>query len=150
MSKSAAVRISGFLPSLLAIALVTGLAKPSFAQTKIYTPIPLQAGTQISDRLSAQDIPTGEGGFARDYTITLEAGDQIVVDLSSEDFDTIVVLMDTNGTTVAENDDGPDGSTNSLLFTRITKAGSYIVRVRAFGETLGGGFKLKLTRLKPV
>ncbi len=58
--------------------------------------------------------------------------------------------MDTNGTTVAENDDGPDGSTNSLLFTRITKAGTYIVRVQAFGETTGGNFKLKVTRLKPV
>jgi hypothetical protein len=54
------------------------------------------------------------------------------------------------GSTIAENDDGPDGSSNSLLFTRVTKAGTYIVRVRSFGETGIGSFKLKVTRLKPI
>jgi len=136
--------------SLAALVCISVTPKPGFAQNKIYNPIPLQAGTQISDRLSTQDIPTGQGGFARDYAVSLSAGDQLVIDLTSEDFDTIVVLMNANGTTVAENDDGPDGSTNSLLFTRITKAGTYIVRVQAFGETVGGSFKLKVTRLKPI
>ncbi|NES00803.1 MAG: peptidase, partial [Symploca sp. SIO1B1] len=28
--------------------------------------------------------------------------------------------------------------------------GKYIIRVRAFGETGGGNFKLKVTRLKPI
>jgi hypothetical protein len=55
-----------------------------------------------------------------------------------------------DGSTVGENDDGPDGTTNSLLFTRITETGRYIIRVRAFGETSGGAFKLKVTRLRPV
>jgi hypothetical protein len=51
---------------------------------------------------------------------------------------------------VAENDDGPDGSTNSLLFARITETGKYLIRVRAFGETGGGAFQLKVTRLRPI
>ena len=57
----------------------------------------------------------------------LEAGEQVAIDLTSEDFDTI-----------------------SLLFARITQGGKYIVRVRAFGETGSGSFKLKVTRLRPV
>jgi hypothetical protein len=44
----------------------------------------------------------------------------------------------------------PDGSTNSLLFTRITRTGNYFIRVRAFGELAGGNFKLKVTQLKPL
>lgn len=119
-------------------------------QNRIYAPIPMTAGRDINDRLSESDIPTGQGGFARDYTVQLQTGDQIAIDLSSDSFDTIVSLMTVQGATVAENDDGPDGTTNSLLFTRITKAGNYIVRVKAFGETTGGPFKLKLTRLRPV
>ena len=59
------------------------------------------------------------------------------------------MLIADDGATIAENDDGPDGTTNSLLFSRITEAGKYIVRVRAFGDTSGGEFTLKLTRLKP-
>jgi hypothetical protein len=118
--------------------------------THLYAPLPLPANGEVSDTLTDKDIPTGEGGFARDYAVKLEAGDQVAIDLTSEDFDSIVMLLAADGSTIAENDDGPDGTTNSLLFARITESGSYIVRVRAFGETGSGRFKLKLTRLRPV
>jgi Bacterial pre-peptidase C-terminal domain len=115
-----------------------------------YEPIALPSGNEIADILSDKDIPTGEGGFFRDYQVKLENGDQVAIDLISDEFDSIVTLIKADGSTVAENDDGPDGSTNSLLFARITEAGDYIVRVRAFGETGGGNFKIKLTRLRPI
>lgn len=72
------------------------------------------------------------------------------VDLSSENFDTIITLLAPNGATVLENDDSPEGTSNSVLFTRITETGTYIVRVRSFGETGVGKFKLKVTKLQPV
>ncbi len=126
------------------------LGLPATAQQKIYDPVPISSNKEISDTLSEKDIPTGEGGFARDYYMELEEGDQIAIDLTSEEFDTMVTLIAADGSTVAENDDGPDGTTNSLLFSRITENGKYIIRVRAFGETSGGEFQLKLTRLKPA
>ncbi|BCX07900.1 MAG: hypothetical protein KatS3mg066_1759 [Fischerella sp.] len=101
-------------------------------------------------RCQKKIFPQGQGGFARDYMVTLKKGDNLAVDLSSESFDSIVTLLAPDGTTVAENDDGPDGTSNSLLFTRITEPGTYIVRVRSFGETGVGAFKLKVTRLQPV
>ena len=120
------------------------------AQSAIYKPIPITSGKTISDKLTDKDLPTGQGGFARDYVLQLKEGDQLSIDLTSENFDTIVTLIGSDGATVAENDDGPDGSTNSLLFTRITKTGTYFIRVRAFGELAGGNFKLKVTQLKPL
>jgi len=123
---------------------------PTQAQSSLYNPLVLPLNRSISDRLSTQDIPTGDGGFARDYQVTLEEDDQVSIDVKSEDFDSIVLLIASDGTTIAENDDGPDGTTNSLLFTRITESGRYIIRVRAFGKTGGGRFTLKLTRLQPV
>ncbi|MBM0741341.1 PPC domain-containing protein [Phormidium sp. CLA17] len=119
------------------------------AQTPIYTPIPLTPGKNVVDKLSNRDIPTGQGGFARDYVVPLQAGSQLAIDLASDNFDTIVYLLASDGTTVAENDDGPDGTTNSLLFTRITKTGTYSIRVRSFGEVSAGNFTLKVTLLKP-
>jgi hypothetical protein len=120
------------------------------AELQMYNPIPLPSNQEISDNISDRDIPTGEGGFARDYSVDLNEGDQVAVDLTSDDFDTVVVLVAADGTTVAENDDGPDGTTNSLLFARVTEKGRYIVRVRAFGETGAGKFSLKVTRLQPI
>ena len=138
----------------LSLAVIGGavaiLELPATAEQKIYSPVSLSSNKEISDTLSEKDIPTGEGGFARDYYMELEAGDQIAIDLTSEEFDTIVILIAEDGSTVAENDDGPDGTTNSLLFSRVTEDGTYVIRVRAFGETSGGKFKLKLTRLKPT
>lgn len=140
-------RSLGLLVSLSTVCL---LSTAALAQSRPYTPTPLIAGNEVNDRLTDTDIPTGQGNFARDYAIRLQAGDQVSIDLASDYFDTIITLMTDRGSTVAENDDGPDGTTNSLLFTRISKTANYVIRVKAFGETAGGAFKLKLTRLKPA
>lgn len=133
------------------VSLLIGIkALPVQAQQKLYNPVPLPSNYEVSDTLTDKDIPTGEGGFARDYMVQLEKGDQVAIDLNSDDFDSIILLLAADGSTVAENDDGPDGSTNSLLFARVEEAGKYIIRVRAFGETGSGKFKLKLTRLRPM
>lgn len=132
------------------ILLVLGVsATAGFAQKRLYNPILLNA-SEISDTLTEKDIPTGQGGFARDYMVKLNKGESLAVDLSSDSFDSIITLLGPDGVTVAENDDGPDGSSNSLLFTRINKSGNYVIRVRSFGETGVGAFKLKVTRLKPL
>lgn len=150
MIKAFAARFSFALlvpATLLAVSLTAVAAR---AQNQLYNPIPLPPSGEVSDTLTDKDIPIGEGGFARDYVVNLNGGDQAAIDLTSESFDTIVTLLAADGSTVGENDDGPDGSTNSLLFTRISETGKYIIRVRAFGQTSGGAYKLKVTRLRPI
>ncbi|HEY9637243.1 MAG TPA: PPC domain-containing protein [Coleofasciculaceae cyanobacterium] len=150
MTKAFAARFSLTLllpATFLAVSLTAAAVK---AQNQLYSPIVMPPNNEVSDTLTDKDIPVEKGGFARDYAINLSAGDQVAIDLTSESFDTIVTLLGSDGSTVGENDDGPDGSTNSLLFVRITEAGRYIIRVRAFGATGGGSFKLKVTRLRPV
>ena len=137
-----------FIPATI---LAVGLgAKAVNAQTRVYTPIELPNNREITDTLSNQDIPTGFGGFARDYTVYLEDGDQVAIDVISEEFDALVSLMNPSGGTVGENDDGPDGTTNSLLFARITQSGTYIVRIRAYAGQGEGEFFLKVARLRPI
>lgn len=136
--------------TLLAVSIGTTSAVAQCSRCKVYNPLALPVSKEVNDTLSEKDIPTGQGGFARDYIMQLNAGDNVAIDLSSESFDAILTLLAEDGSTVSENDDGPDGSTNALLFTRIAKTGKYIVRVRAFGATGFGEFKLKVTRLQPV
>ena len=150
MIKAFAVGLSQVLLIWATLLTVGMSAKKAVAQSKLYNPIPLPASNQVGDQLSEKDIPTGQGGFARDYSVKLYAGDNVAIELMSDSFDTIVTLLAPDGSTVGENDDGPDGSTNSLLFTRVTKTATYTVRVHAFGETGVGPFKLKVTRLRPL
>ncbi|MEL6553574.1 MAG: PPC domain-containing protein [Cyanobacteria bacterium J06621_11] len=119
------------------------------ASAQLYNP-PTLGSEEVSDTLTPADIPTGFGGFAKDYIVDLEAGDQITIDAISDDFDTLVTLMDANGITVSENDDGPDGSTNSLLFARISEGGKYTIRVRSYAGEGAGPFTVKLARLRPI
>lgn len=130
--------------------LIAATAEVAGAQTRVYNPISINPGAEVSDSLTDQDIPTGEQGFARDYVVNLTSGDQVTIDLASDSFDAVVILLANDGTTVGQNDDGTDGTTNSLLFVRIKETGRYIVRVRAFGPTGSGPFKLKVTRLRPI
>ncbi len=127
-----------------------GVGYSAVAQSKLYNPIALPPSNEIVDKLTENDIPTGLGGFARDYLVNLNRGDNVAIDLTSDSFDAMVTLLSADGTTISENDDGPDGTTNALLFTRVTVTGTYVVRVRAFGETGIGNFKLKVTRLRPA
>lgn len=122
----------------------------AMASSRVYEPIPLPISKPITDTLSALDIPLGQGGFARDYIVSLTAADQVVIELKSERFDTFVSLLAADGTTVGENDDGPDGTTNSRLVVCISQSGTYTVRVQASGETKAvGPFTLFVTRFHP-
>ena len=117
---------------------------------RVYTPLPLPPSNEVADALTDRDIPLGDGGFARDYAIQLASGEQVVIELTSDNFDTVVTLLTKEGKTFGKNDDGPDGSSNSLLFARIKKTGPYTVRVQGFSDTSGGKFSLKVSRLKVV
>ncbi len=146
MSNGYATRLSliSLAPAtLLAVGLSAVVAS---AQVHLYKPIPLPIGDQIKDTLSNKDIPTGQRGFAKDYVVSLSAGDQVTIALSSDSFDTSVSLLAADGSPVGENDDAPDGSTNSLLVVKITNSGNYIVRVQAAGQSKTlGPFTLKVT-----
>jgi hypothetical protein len=122
----------------------------SSTSTQFYNPMPMPSSNEVSDTLTDKDIPTGSGGFYRDYRVTFAEGDQVVMDLTSEEFDTIISLIAPDGSTITENDDGPDGTTNSLLFARISRPGEYVIRVSPYAGQGVGAFKLKVTRLRPV
>ncbi len=116
----------------------------------LYNPVEMPESDEITDILTDQDIPTGYGGFARDYTIMLESGDYLVIDLASDEFDTIITMLAPDGSTFGENDDGPDGTTNSMLFARVTEGGQYVLRVTPYAGQGTGEFNLKVTRLRPI
>lgn len=137
------------LPLLVpATALAVGFSALSATAQTLYSPIPMPESNQVSDSLTDKDIPTGSGGFARDYLVTFTEGEQVVIDLTSDEFDTIITLIGPDGAAVAENDDAPDGSTNSMLFARVSKAGTYIIRVSPYAGQGIGRFNLKVTPLR--
>ena len=72
------------------------------------------------------------------------AGQTVTISLNSEDFDTLVRVLDANGVEVATNDDGGD-SLNSLLNFTPTEDGEYTVVVDSFDGAPSGTFQLSVS-----
>jgi hypothetical protein len=136
--------------TLLGFLILGNAGKVAAQENRVYTPLPLPPSNEVTDTLTDRDIPLGDGGFARDYAIQLTSGEQLAIELTSDNFDTVLTLLSKEGKTIGKNDDGPDGSSNSLLFARIKKTGMYTVRVQGFSETSGGKFILKVSRLRAI
>ncbi len=84
------------------------------------------------------------------YSFEGQAGDVVIVSLSSEDFDTYLSLNQPNGTfPLAENDD--TNGTNSLIGPiTLPVDGLYQIEVRAYSDAAVGDFQLNLSRPEVV
>ncbi len=74
---------------------------------------------------------------AQQYAFDATAGDQVLISASSFDLDTYLLLYDSAGTLLAQDDDGGE-ETNSLLSFEIPETATYTVEVTTFGAQFGG------------
>jgi hypothetical protein len=73
-----------------------------------------------------------------DYTISLQAGQAVLINLQSDQFDTYLVMVNPQGNEVASNDDGGDGTNSRLVFVA-DSAGIYTIRVGSCCINPAGG-----------
>ncbi len=87
-------------------------------------------------------ILPGETAYSKDYRIRAGRNDNIEFTLDSDDFDTVLELLDSNYNSLEKNDDYTDG-TNSQIVYRFAAAGTYVLRVSALESGETGSFALK-------
>lgn len=95
----------------------------------------LRFGRPVQGTLSGTDAVNDLDGYEDAWDVQLRAGQEVQVDLSSEAFDPVVVVMRMGPgepEVVAEDDDGGPGLNSRLRFAAPTR-GTYRVLVRAFG-----------------
>ena len=99
--------------------------------------------------LSADD-PTrpSSGGYVDTYEFDGAPGRQVIIDLTSDDFDTYLVLTSPSGA-VQENDD-TDSLYHSQIITDLSETGTYRAQVTSFetGET--GAYRLSIAQSAAV
>ncbi len=152
-TKSLALVLSKFAVGVSAIAIgLASFAPVSLAQvhTSVYKPTAITSGVDVNDILTDKDIPTGQKGFARDYTINVQKDERLEISVNSGSFDTVLSLLDSKGEVVVENDDAAGDTTNSLIFFKVRQSGNYIVRVSSFGGSSGGKFTLRVNKLQVI
>lgn len=95
-----------------------------------------ETGIDFSGDLSASDETLDNGKYADAYTFLGRRGDRISVTLESSAFDAYLMMIGPDDNLI-ENDDGPDGSTNSRIDLTLPADGEYTIGVTSYnaGET---------------
>jgi len=84
----------------------------------------------------------------REYTFDAEAGDLIMINLESQDFDTYLELFGPDDEYITEDDDGGLGLNSRIGPLEITEAGTYTVRATSYTYFYGDGTETGLYTLR--
>ncbi len=84
-----------------------------------------------------------------DYTVTLAAGQEIQVNVNSDDFDTYAGLIGPDGADLGGDDDGGE-DTNSQFFYRAEAPGTYTVQVTSYANAGSGEYTITIVEPVPL
>jgi len=96
---------------------------------------------------SESSILPSDGSFFDAYTFEGQAGQRIVIEMDSSEFNTYLILLEPDGGNLAQDDDG-GGSGNARLITTLPRTGRYTVLAnsRLAGET--GRYEISISELE--
>ena len=83
-----------------------------------------------------------DGSAFDDYYFQGQAGQRVVINLDSPDFDTYLVLVDPSGEVIESNDDRSENNTNSTIRATLLEDGAYRVIVNAYQAGQLGRYRL--------
>lgn len=86
-------------------------------------------------------------GLGEPYSFEASDGDAVEISMSSDAFDTYLMLVDGSGDIVAEADDHSLTSTDSTLVTGFEEGGTYTIWATSFEGTTTGEFSLELSQI---
>lgn len=103
---------------------------------------------EASNRLAYGDEMHAEleRGQSDDWMLSARQGDRISVVVESDDFDTVLKVIDSDGVIIAENDDSCDDRNSRVFELRVLRTDEWIVRVEAFGDDGLGRYTLLVVR----
>jgi hypothetical protein len=101
---------------------------------------PIRSGETLTGTLSDEDPIADDDTYYDEYAYTGTAGERVIIDLKSEDFDSYLILgqvADGEFKALAENDDSQDGGTSSTVVFTLPAAGQYLIRANSLGKATG-------------
>lgn len=129
-----------------ATALGTGMMVGGMA---IATPLMAQpTGEPILEEQGSLDdgdtVLQSDGSLYDEYTFVGQAGQQVVVTLESNAFDTYLIVLDPTGNALDQNDDISEENFNSELALTLPSDGTYTVIANSYDSTGRGAYTLTI------
>ncbi|MBD2090539.1 trypsin-like peptidase domain-containing protein [Microcoleus sp. FACHB-1515] len=102
----------------------------------------------LSDRSS---ILPADDSYFNAYSFDGQAGQQVLIEMSSSDFDAYLILIGPDGESIGQDDDG-GGGTNSRLIATLPASGRYTILANTYsaGETGDYSLRAATTSARPT
>ncbi|MEC4807018.1 MAG: tetratricopeptide repeat protein, partial [Jaaginema sp. PMC 1080.18] len=140
MAKSLKHLAGGFLLLGLHFSALPALATPTQVAQSVSSRTP-QTFTGRLDSNSA--VLEDDGSYYETHTFEGQEGETLTITLSSEDFDTYLLLVAPTAETIAQNDDSTDG-TNSQIVVTLPATGTYTVIANSYEAGATGNYSLEI------
>ena len=108
---------------------------------------PLKPGDAVAGTINYAGCQSPDSVFADLYLFALPSDGSVDLRLNSSEFDAYLVLMDSTGAIIDEDDDS-GGSTNSRILRNLS-AGTYFIMVEPLGDYTAHGAYSLTTKLQP-
>jgi hypothetical protein len=108
---------------------------------------PIRQGPAVQGELTDDDARAEDESYYDLYVYQGRAGETVTISLSSDDFDTYLVvghIVDGAFEALESNDDGEDG-TNSLIRITLPEDGDYVIRANSLAGGETGAYTLRVT-----
>lgn len=105
--------------------------------------IPLNGQEVRGSLTEAANVLPVDNSFYNTYTFDGEAGQRVIIDMISDDFDAYLILLDVDGNEFAQNDDGGDNN-NARLEVTLPDNGTYTLLANSYEAGQTGNYQLYL------
>jgi hypothetical protein len=104
----------------------------------------LAVGEEVAGALTTDDALSWDGTYVQAWSLKLEAGNTVTVDVLSNDFDAFLVVVAPRLADVFTDDDGA-GACDARVTLTAAVAGQYRVAVNTVEEGATGSFRIRVT-----
>jgi Bacterial pre-peptidase C-terminal domain len=94
---------------------------------------------------NSDSVMISDGSLIDRYSFTGERGQSVKINVTSPDFDTYLLLIDSDGNKIDENDDRFTSVTNSYLEITLPQTGTYTVLVNGYDSNSRGNYLVSIT-----
>jgi hypothetical protein len=145
------MRIASLLSAVLVALATSAWAQPLTPAIFYYASAPeLTPGGTVAGELSERSGQNFKDGSRVEVVVLrAQAGQPLVLDVTSEDFDAFLSLYGPDGTLLDQNDDGPTSFDPRLAFTPPAD-GAYLLVISGFGAWDLGAFEVSARLAAPV
>ncbi|MEL6940743.1 MAG: PPC domain-containing protein, partial [Cyanobacteria bacterium J06598_1] len=99
----------------------------------------------VEGTLAEGDVRFEDGSLHDVHAFEGQADQLVRITLTSDEFDTFLILQDALGEELARNDDGSNGTNAEIIF-RLPTAQQYLIVANAYDETGKGAYRLIVER----